>query len=145
MEINQNQTNIFPVGSKTSGFSALQKVDHNQTKENVVELAKAQRLVEVKQEKKEVETETNAEVEAEKLSSAIHLINERVQNLQRDLIFSVDEDTGKDVVTILDAKSSKVIKQIPSEEMLVLAKNLREQLDDSDDEAKLANLFSSIA
>ena len=139
MEINQNQTNIFPVGTKTPGFSALQKVDHRQTKENVVELAKAQRLVEVKQEKKEVETD------AEKLSSAIHLINERVQNLQRDLVFSVDEDTGKDVVTILDAKSSKVIKQIPSEEMLVLAKNLREQLDENDDEAKLANLFSSIA
>ena len=142
MEINQNQTNIIPVGSKTPGFSALQKVDHSQTKENVVELAKAKRLVEVKQAKKEVETET--ETEAEKLSSAIHLINERVQNLQRDLVFSVDEDTGKDVVTILDAKSSKVIKQIPSEEMLELAKNLSEQLDEND-EAKVANLFSSIA
>ena len=144
MEINQNQTNIFPVGSKTPGFSALQKVDHSQTKENVVELAKAKRLVEVKQAKKEVEAETETEIEAEKLSSAIHLINERVQNLQRDLVFSVDEDTGKDVVTILDSKSSKVIKQIPSEEMLELAKNLSEQLDE-DDEAKVANLFSSIA
>lgn len=137
MEINQNQTNIFPVSSKTSGFSALQKVGHSQTKENVVELVKAKQLAGVKQAKKEVEAET--------LSSAIHLINERVQNLQRDLVFSVDEDTGKDVVTILDAKSSKVIRQIPSEEMLELAKNLSAQLDDIDDQAKVANLFSSKA
>ncbi len=137
MEINQNQTNIFPVSSKTSEFSALQKVSHSQTKENVVELVKAKQLAGVKQAKKEVEAET--------LSSAIHLINERVQNLQRDLVFSVDEDTGKDVVTILDAKSSKVIRQIPSEEMLELAKNLSAQLDDIDDQAKVANLFSSKA
>jgi flagellar protein FlaG len=112
-------------------------VGHSQTKENVVELVKAKQLAGVKQAKKEVEAET--------LSSAIHLINERVQNLQRDLVFSVDEDTGKDVVTILDAKSSKVIRQIPSEEMLELAKNLSAQLDDIDDQAKVANLFSSKA
>jgi len=141
MEINQNQTNLPPVGSKSPGFSALKKVEESREKENVVELTDAKKLTEAKQAEKETETE----VEIEKLSSVIQSINERVQNLQRDLVFSVDEDTGKDVVTIMDSKNKKVIKQIPSEEMLELARNLNEQLDEDNPATKVANLFSSIA
>jgi len=143
MEINQNQTNLPPVGSKSPGFSALKKVEESREKENVVELAEAKKLTEAKPAEKETVKETEAEVE--KLSSVIKSINERVQDLQRDLVFSVDEETGKDVVTIMDSKNSKVIKQIPSEEMLELARNLNEQLDENNPSTKVANLFSSIA
>jgi len=143
MEINQNQTNLPPVGSKSSGFSAMKKVEESREKENIVELTDVKKLTEAKPAEKE--TVKEAEAEVEKLSSVIKSINERVQDLQRDLVFSVDEETGKDVVTIMDSKNSKVIKQIPSEEMLELARNLNEQLDENNPNTKVANLFSSIA
>jgi len=151
MEINQNQTNLSPVDSKSPGFSALKKAEESRVKDNVVEFTEAEKLIEAKKVKdeleKDVQLEKDVKTEAgdEKLSSVIQSINKRVQSLQRDLVFSVDKETGKDVVTIMDSKSSKVIKQIPSEEMLELARNLNEQLDESNEAAKVANLFSSIA
>ena len=156
MKIDQNQTNIPPVGSKSSGFSAIQQGDEKRTKENVIELVEAKPLSEAKQVKQaekqldvrkaEKETEANAktEVELKDLSSVVAKINEQVQSIQRDLEFSVDDESGRDVVVIKDSNSNTVIKQIPSEEMLELARNLNEQLE-SDDKAKAINLFRSIA
>jgi flagellar protein FlaG len=141
MEINKNHTNTNPVDSKSSGFPALQMMSAKGTKENVVEIAQAKRLSEVKQEK--IETK-QTETETEDLFSVVVEINEHVQSIQRDLVFTVDEVSGRDVVTIRDTKSNEVIRQIPSEEMLRLARNLNEQLKE-DDAAKTVNLFSSIA
>lgn len=65
-------------------------------------------------------------VEAEDLDQAVQQINDFVQTVQRDLRFSVDEGTGRVVVTVRDSKTDEVIRQIPSEEMLALAENLEE-------------------
>lgn len=44
--------------------------------------------------------------------------------MRRDLRFSVDEETGRTVVKVLDSRSGEVIRQIPPEEMLALAEDL---------------------
>lgn len=71
----------------------------------------------------EKESESKA---AENLQGAVSQINDYVQTLQRNLQFTVDEATGKDVVTIVDRVSEEVIRQIPSEEALELARRLAE-------------------
>jgi len=145
MDINQNQTNLSPVDSKSSGFSALQKQDEKRSKEKVVKLDEAKSLLETIQDKKRVKLEkSQIEPEIKDLSSVVAKINEQVQSVQRDLVFSVDKESGREVVTIKDSNSDKVIKQIPSEEMLDLARNLDEQLE-GDHNAKAINLFSSSA
>ena len=40
------------------------------------------------------------------------------------MLFSIDDDTGKTVVKIVDSTTQEVIKQIPSEEILSIAKAL---------------------
>ena len=145
MEINQNHTNTNPVDSKSSGFPVLPMTSVKGTKENVVEIAQAKRLSGLKQEKIETtQTEKETDAGTEDLFSVVADINEHVQSIQRDLVFTVDEVSGRDIVTIMDTKSNEVIRQIPSEEMLQLARNLNEQLKE-DDAAKTVNLFSSIA
>jgi len=47
-----------------------------------------------------------------------------VQN--RNLTFSVDENTDRSVVTVLDANSGDVIRQIPSEDVLALAERIQD-------------------
>ena len=47
----------------------------------------------------------------------------RAQN--RNLTFAVDEDTRRSVVTVKDAESGDVIRQIPSEEVLLLAERIK--------------------
>lgn len=58
------------------------------------------------------------------LKQAVSKLNDYVQNMQRDLHFSLDKESGTMVVKVIDSKSEKVIRQIPTEETLRLARNL---------------------
>jgi flagellar protein FlaG len=49
-----------------------------------------------------------------------------MQNIQRDLSFSVDDSTGDVVVRVIDGDSGKIVRQIPSEEILRLTERLDE-------------------
>ena len=53
-------------------------------------------------------------------------LNENVQRIQRDLNFTVDEHLGEIVVKVIDRGTQEVIRQIPSEEMLSLSRNIEE-------------------
>ncbi len=68
--------------------------------------------------------------QAGNLQVAVSQINDYVQNLQRNLQFTVDEESGKDVVTVIDSESKEVIRQLPSEEALVLARRLAANKDE---------------
>lgn len=48
----------------------------------------------------------------------------KVQN--RDLAFTIDDETKRSVVTVKDSQSGDVIRQIPSEEVLKLAERIQE-------------------
>jgi len=55
---------------------------------------------------------------------AADAMQEFVQPLNNTLQFSVDHDSGKTVVKVIDSATDKVIKQIPGEEAIALAKAL---------------------
>jgi len=78
--------------------------------------------------------------ESDDLKKAVSTLNDFVQNIQRNLEFSVDKESGVMVVKVVDAKSEKVIRQIPSEEAIKLARSVAEQSDDA-----VFNIFSSRA
>ena len=60
----------------------------------------------------------------EQLNTAVKAVNSFVQPINNDLEFSIDKDTGKTVVKVIDINTKEVIKQFPSEEMLAIAKAL---------------------
>ena len=79
-----------------------------------------------------VETkEQSLSEQVESLASAVSNINDYVQNLQRSLQFTVDEVSGKDIVTVLDKDTDEVIRQYPSEEVLEIARRLKEEKDNA--------------
>ena len=43
------------------------------------------------------------------------------QTLANELAFSIDQDSGRTVVKIIDSSTDEVIRQIPSKEMLAIA------------------------
>jgi flagellar protein FlaG len=55
---------------------------------------------------------------------AVQDLNHYVQSLRRDLRFSVDEESGETVVRVTDPENGEVIRQIPSEEVLAIARSL---------------------
>ncbi|WP_291990921.1 flagellar protein FlaG [Candidatus Accumulibacter sp. ACC007] len=62
--------------------------------------------------------------DSEKLESAIQSVREFVKPTNSNLEFSVDGDTGQLVVKIIDRSTKEVIRQMPSEEMMAIAKTL---------------------
>jgi flagellar protein FlaG len=58
------------------------------------------------------------------LQEAVRRAQDAVSQFASNLRFSVDKDTGKTVIKIVDSQTNQVIRQIPSEELLAIARNL---------------------
>ena len=117
MEISSNQIKIQALdGAQPTKASSVV------AKEDIISPV-AVNVVDEQQEQQAQQPEENVQV-------AVSQINDYVQNLQRNLQFTVDEATGKDVVTIIDSESKEVIRQLPSEEALELARRLQESRDE---------------
>jgi len=63
-----------------------------------------------------------AEVTREQLQQAAKEINDFIKPINNSLEFQLDDATGKTVVRVIDIATEEVIRQIPSEEMLAIAK-----------------------
>lgn len=61
---------------------------------------------------------------ASQIDQALNEVREAIAPVAQELMFSVDNDTGRAVIKIIDSSTDEVIKQIPSEEILAIAKAL---------------------
>lgn len=69
-------------------------------------------------------------VSEDELGNAVENINQFVNSQGRTLNFSVDEESGKPVVKVVDFETKEVIRQIPSEEVLTMAKAIKRLQED---------------
>ena len=74
-----------------------------------------------------------APVPAQELRKELDAALERLASKDTRLSFQVDDDSGRTVITVRDATTSEVLKQIPSEEMLNVARRLEAHLSESGD------------
>ena len=51
-------------------------------------------------------------------------LQRKAQSFAPNLKFSVDHDTGRTIVKVTDANTQEVIRQIPADEVLKLAKEI---------------------
>ncbi len=58
------------------------------------------------------------------VEDAVKQIEQFTQSVAQNLKFSIDEDTGKTVVKIMDSQTNELIRQIPSEEAINIARTL---------------------
>ncbi|WP_233270154.1 flagellar protein FlaG [Stutzerimonas stutzeri] len=64
--------------------------------------------------------------EQESTADLVEKLRSQMQNIQRDLSFSVDDSTGDVVVRVVDGETGNIVRQIPSEEILRLTERLDE-------------------
>ncbi len=67
---------------------------------------------------------TSADIMSKRVTDAVAQMNEYIQSTQRDLRFSIDEASGETIVKVLDRQTEEVIRQIPDEIFLKLARRL---------------------
>ncbi|WP_338849043.1 flagellar protein FlaG [Massilia sp. W12] len=60
----------------------------------------------------------------EKLNEAVKNINKQLQSLAQDIEFKIDDDTNITVIKVVDRKTKEILRQIPSDEALEIAKAL---------------------
>lgn len=79
--------------------------------------------------KNKAENEANGKNEVmttPQLENVAKQLQEFIGTMNRGLEFTVDEDSGRDVIKVIDKNSGDVIKQYPSEEVLSLVAKLSE-------------------
>lgn len=62
----------------------------------------------------------------EAIAKAAVDIQNFVKDMGRNLAFSIDETTGYNVVRVVNPETNELIRQLPSEELLKIAKNMRD-------------------
>jgi flagellar protein FlaG len=101
--------------------SPPQRVDRNEQGEaKAVEVRQAQE----KQDDQSGVKNAVQQASPQAVTEAVNAINNQVQRVSQNLKFSVDHDSGRVVVKVVDGETDKVLRQIPSEEALAISHGL---------------------
>lgn len=60
----------------------------------------------------------------EVVSAAVRAANVYAQSVSSSIQFSLDEDTGRTVVKMVDTRTDEILRQFPSEEMLAISRSI---------------------
>ena len=60
------------------------------------------------------------------LQDAAKVLNDFAEKIQTSLNFSIDEGSGRSVITVTDKQTGDIIRQIPAKEVLAVANIIRE-------------------
>ncbi|MPY24911.1 flagellar protein FlaG [Shewanella psychropiezotolerans] len=66
------------------------------------------------------------ELDEEELQNLVEDLSSMMSVMRKGLAFKIDEDSGTSVVSVMDIESGDLIRQIPNEEALKLARKLTE-------------------
>jgi len=66
---------------------------------------------------------------AEEIEKAVHSLNEHIKEIKRELHFNIDKGSGQTVITVIDSVTNEVVRQIPNEEAVNVARRLVEGSD----------------
>ncbi len=62
--------------------------------------------------------------DAERVADATRKVEELFQTVRRNLNFRQDPGTGRTIVSVIDADSGELVRQIPAEQMIRMAEHL---------------------
>ena len=65
------------------------------------------------------------------LDKAIAELQDFVDGLGRSLSFRQDDSIDRSVITVLDTQTEKVVRQIPSEEVIAIARQIRDDMEEA--------------
>ncbi len=105
--------------SEASGSSKKLVAVDNTSNKDAIELKAT-----IKTEIANNETKQSAEVDKASLESAVDKLNDFIAPAAQSIKFELDQSTDRVVVKVVDEASQKVLRQIPSEQVLSMAKTL---------------------
>lgn len=94
---------------KSANISEIAKTDISAPEKVVAQVSKAKGAT---------------EITPEEIEQVVEKLNAFVQLTQRDVSFGIDDQSGRDVISVFESETQELIRQIPSEEALALLKRM---------------------
>lgn len=69
------------------------------------------------------------EFEPKDIDKAVEDLQNYVEGLGRELSFRRDESINKSIITVRDANTNQLVRQIPAEEVVEVARQIKESMD----------------
>lgn len=127
--ITSSSETMLPVSTTASDVKQAGNTASNLTERAIDDVkqvdTQTQQQLQQKMYEKEAEDQQQP-LEREQLEEMAQQLQDFMGEMNRSLQFKVDEDSGRDVIKVLDKNSGEVIKQYPSEEVLSLVSKLSE-------------------
>lgn len=132
MEINVKSAPLGNIVSENNGNQPVSAVVADDDRQPIIqkdgeaeaykaEQEKADQIADIK---KKAEQRLVEEQNTESAQKVAQQLQDFVSSLNKNLRFSVDEESGREVISVVDKVSGELIRQIPSEEMLELASRI---------------------
>jgi flagellar protein FlaG len=103
-----------------SDVSLVKVIDNNIVDKNITQQSTSNKSVE--------NDEVKSPLTPEQLKKVAQQLQDFVGEMNQGLEFSVDKDSGRDVIKVIDKSSGDLIKQYPSEEVLTLVAKLSDMV-----------------
>ena len=130
MSVVQNGTDL----GLTSLASEFKRAGDGSANSSAITKGEQQVVIDKQQDKVNAEQKVTEKKEvtqpltAEQLEKVAQQLQDFVGDLNRSLEFSVDKDSGRDVIKVFDRESGDLLKQFPSEEVLTLVSKLSDMV-----------------
>ncbi|MFH1815904.1 MAG: flagellar protein FlaG [Pseudomonadota bacterium] len=66
----------------------------------------------------------NTPLTPEQIEQTVDEIRRQIQPVDQNLLFTIDKETGKTIVRLIDSSTKEILRQIPSEELIAIARAL---------------------
>ncbi|THF73021.1 MAG: flagellar protein FlaG [Methylophaga nitratireducenticrescens] len=121
-------TNDFTVKTDSVSLSTSSSIQQgsNVPAEVVSGVATAQRINDIAQPNALAKQLEATDEQLAAIQDRVVELNSYMQNMNRSLQFSVDDQSGETVIKVIDSETDKLIRQIPAEELLVVRSSLEE-------------------
>ncbi len=116
--INTQTRLVTPFEAKPDTKNVAHSSVNQETEKNTVTSEKTNALM------AEKESDDNKQPVEESLNDAVKQLNQYVQSINRNLEFNIDNDSGETIVKVIDSETEELIRQIPNEEALRIAKHV---------------------
>lgn len=120
LEVNTqlNNKSFSSVETPDKQQQVTEKEDVNVERQVVTDVEKSESI--------SAEDSTNEPISTQQMEKVAQQLQDFVGRMNKGLEFHVDEDSGKDVIKVVDKNNGELIKQFPSEEVLTVVARLSE-------------------
>jgi flagellar protein FlaG len=121
---NNNNTNT----NNANSVKQQQLINTTRSANKAEQALKVSDVIENNATVKDAKEASSAPLSAEQLDKVAQQLQDFVGEMNRGLEFTVDKDSGRDVIKVIDKNSGELVKQYPSEEVLTLVAKLSEMI-----------------